>query len=102
MTAREVWTHFGDLTQRGALVEDASGTIFASVGYKQFERALYAHSLLGDGGIGAGMICQHLRKLKEDLGLEGVHFSFDSMNHCWDALIKNGRVRVTGYQAILE
>src|SRR5438270_13333602 len=99
MTAREVWAAFGDLTQRGVVVEDASGNTFASAGYKQFEEALYAHSLSGDGGIGVAMVLQYLRKLRDDFGLAGVHFSFESINPCWDNLIKSGRVKVTGYNA---
>ena len=102
MTAREVWAHFRDLSQRGVLVEDASGNILASAAYRQAEDVLYAHSLAGDGGIGAAMIFQHLRKLRDDLGLSGVHFSFDLDNPCWDSLVNSGRVKLTGYNAILE
>jgi hypothetical protein len=102
MSPREVWRHFGDLTHRGVVVEDASGNVIASVGYKQFDNALYAHSLNGDGGMGAPMIVQYLRKLRDDLALSGVHFSFDENNPCWEGLIKSGRVKVTGYNAILE
>ena len=102
MTAREAWSHFGDLSQRGVLVEDANGNIFASAGYRLFENALYAHSLQGDGGIGAAMIVQHLRRLRDDLGFSGVHFSFEKINSCWEGLIRSGRVTLTGYNAILE
>jgi hypothetical protein len=102
MTAREVWARFGDLSQRGVIVEDSSGNIFASAGYRQFENDLYGHSLNGDGGIGAAMVVQFLRKLRDDLGLAGVHFSFEDGNPCWDGLVKSGRVKITGFNAILE
>ena len=102
MTAREVWTRFGDLTHHGVIVVDREGNIVASIGYKQFDKSIYAHSLEGDGGIAVAMITQYLRHLRNELGLEGVHFAFDEGNSSWDRLIKSGRVRLTGYNAILE
>ena len=102
MTAREAWQRFGDLSHRGVVVEDASGHVFASAGYKQLDTVLYGHSLEGDGGIGAAMALQYLRKLRDDLGLDGVHFDFEILNPSWQRMIDSGKVKLVGYNAILE